>query len=156
MKKPTKWSKASWTPEITEVRRIYTTTARSARRDGTEVKERDEARKRYHNALNKVIKAHWDDFLANAKKNDLWTAHQFTQQRVLSKIPGGKGRMPEEIEEKMMSHFFPRNKDRISQPTLEKHNLGKRERVTAVELSEVLWKYSRKSAPGPDQVPYGV
>jgi len=47
MKKPTKWSKAWWTPEIMELRRIYTATTQHARRDGTGVKERDEARKKY-------------------------------------------------------------------------------------------------------------
>src|SRR5437879_2078614 len=40
MKRPTKGSKAWWTLEITELRRIYTSAARRARRDGTGVEER--------------------------------------------------------------------------------------------------------------------
>jgi len=39
MKKPTKSSKAWWTPEITQLRRIYTAAARRVGRDGTEVGE---------------------------------------------------------------------------------------------------------------------
>jgi len=156
MKKPTKWSKAWWTPEITELRRIYTAAARRVGRDGTGVGERDKAKKEYRSALNKAKRLHWDDFLANAKKNDVWTAHQFTKQRIPPKVPGGDGRTPQEIEEKIMSHFFPRNDDPISQPMPEKLDLGDGGRVTAMEISDVLLKCSKRSAPGPDQVPYGV
>jgi len=55
-----------------------------------------------------------------------------------------------------MSHFFPRNDDPISQPTPERLDLGEEGRVTAMEISDVLLRCSKKSAPGPDQVPYGV
>ena len=71
MKKPMRWSKAWWTPEITELRRIYTAAARRVGRNGTGVEERDKAKKEYRSALNKTKRVHWDDFLANAKKNDV-------------------------------------------------------------------------------------
>ena len=51
MKRPTVWSKAWWTAEITELRRVYTSAARRVRRDGSGVQERDEARKVYRKAI---------------------------------------------------------------------------------------------------------
>ena len=82
--------------------------------------------------------------------------HQFTKQKILSRILGEDGRMLLQIEEKIMSHFFTWNEKPILGPTPVKHSLGEGERVTAVEISNVLQKYSKKSAPGPNQVPYRV
>jgi len=80
-KTPTRWSKAWWTPDITELRRVYTSAARRVRRDGSGVEERNDAKKAYKNAIDRAKRKHWNEFLANAKKNDVWTAHQFTKQR---------------------------------------------------------------------------
>jgi len=71
-------------------------------------------------------------------------------------VPEGNGRTPQENEERIMSHFFPCNEDPISIPAPEKHDLGEGGRVTAMEISDVLGKCSKKSVPGPDQVLYGV
>ena len=44
----------------------------------------------------------------------------------------------------------------MTQGDLYGQGLSEQERVTSVEISEVLGKCSNRSAPGPDQVPYGV
>src|SRR5437588_12976907 len=107
MKRPTKWSKEWWIPEIMELRRVYTSTAQSRRCDRTGVEKRDTVKKACRDALNKAKKVHWDDFLANAKKNDVWTAHQFTKQRTPNRVPGGAQITPERTEETIMQHLFP-------------------------------------------------
>src|SRR5205807_4002287 len=156
MKRPTVWSKAWWTAEITELRRVYTSAARRVRRDGSGVQERDEARKVYRKAIVTAKRKHWDDFLASAKKNDVWTAHQFTKVRYPTRVPGGHSNIPEETSQLIMQHFFPENPEPVSTRPPAWQNLTDDERVTMEEVSGALEKCRNKSAPGRDQVPYGV
>jgi len=155
-KNPTRWSKAWWTVDITELRRVYTSAAQRVRRDGSGVEERNEAKKVYKSAIDKVKRKHWNNFLASVTKNDVWTAHQFTKQRHPVRIPGGHNNSPDQTSQKIMEHFFPPSDDPIAPRPLLRKELVDSERVTAGEVSETLKKCSNKSAPGPDQVPYGV
>jgi len=98
MKRPTRWSKAWWTQELTELRKIYTAAAQRTRRDGTVVQERDEAKRTYKKGLIGEKKKYWDEFLASGKKNDVWTAHQFTKRQVPNRVPGGQNSTPESTE----------------------------------------------------------
>jgi len=152
----TRWSKAWWTPDITELRRVYTSAARLVRRDGSGVEERNDAKKAYKNAIDQAKRKHWNEFLANAKKNDVWTAHQFTKQREPVKIPGGHNDSPDQTSQKIMEYFFPPSHDPIPLKLFQRKKLEEDSRVTPGEVSEALKKCSNRSAPGPDQVPYGV
>ena len=71
IKRPSWWSKVWWTPELTEKRRIYTSAAQLVRSDRSGVDERRETRNAYRKALLKQKRKYWDDFLANAKENDI-------------------------------------------------------------------------------------
>jgi len=155
-KNPTRWCKAWWTADITELRRVYTSGARWVRCDGSGVEERNKAKKAYKSAIDKAKRKHWNNFLASATKNDVWTAHQFTKQRQPVRILGGYNDSPDETSQKIMEHYFPPSEDPISPRLPLRKELADSDCVTAGEVSETLEKYSNKSAPGPDQVPYGV
>jgi len=142
---------------LTELRKIYTAAAQHTRRDGTGVHERDEAKGTYKKALIREKKKYWDDFLASAKKNDVWTAHQFTKIRVPNRVPGGQNSTPESTEQTIMSHFFPPGDNSVGHTPARKHDLDQESDLEWIgEISEVLKKCSGRSAAGPDQVPYGV
>jgi len=155
-KNPTRWSKARWTADITELKRIYTSAARRVKSDGSGVEERNEAKKAYKAAIDKAKRKHWNNVLASATKNDVWTAHQFTKQIQSVRIPGGHNDSPDQTSQKIMEHFFPPSDDPISPRPLLRKELVDGDRVTAGEVSETLEKCSNKSAPGPDQVLYGI
>ena len=57
-KSPTRWSKACWMADITELRRVYTSAARRVRRDGSGMEERNEAKKAYKSGIDKVKRKH--------------------------------------------------------------------------------------------------
>jgi len=140
-----------------EMRRNYTTAARRVRRDGSGVQERDEARKAYRKTLLKRKKEYWDDFLAKAKKNDVWMVHQFTKVRVPNRVPGGRSNSPEATEQTIMTHFFPPADDPAGMLPAKRHDLGVSDELAMIdEVSVALSKCSKKSAAGPNQVPYGV
>ena len=86
----------------------------------------------------------------------MWTAHQFTKVRYPTRVPGGHSNIPEETSQLIMQHFFPENPEPVSTRPPAWQHLTDDERVTMEEVSGALEKCSNKSAPGPDQVPYGV
>jgi len=157
-KNPTRWSKAWWTADITELRRVYTSAAQRVRRDGSGVEERNEAKKAYKSAIDNLMakRKHWNNFLASAMKNDVWTAHQFTKQRQSVRIPGGHNNSPDQTSQKIMEHFFPPSDDPISPRPLLRKELVNSDGVTAGQVSDTLEKWSNKSAQGSDQVLYGI
>jgi len=155
-KNPTRWSKAWWTADITELRRVYTSAARRVRRDGSGVEESNETKKAYKSAIDRAKRKHGNSFLANTTKNDLWTAHQFTKQRQPVRIPEGHNDSPDQTSQKIMEHsFLPSDEPIPPRPPL-RNQLVDSDRVTGGEVSESLEKCSNKSAPGADKVPYGV
>jgi len=134
-----------------EMRRVYTTAAPRVRCDGTGVKERDESRRMYRKAPLKWKKAYWDEFLASAKKNDVWTAHQFTKIRVPSRVPSRGKSTPEATEEMIMSHFFPPGDNPARVTPARRHDTGQRDDLTAIaEISTVLAKGNKGSVAGFD------
>jgi len=120
-KNTTRGSKAWWTPDITELRRVYTSAVRRVRHDRSGVEERNKAKKAYKSVIDKAKRKHWNNFLAGATKNDVWTAHQFTKQRQPVRIPGGHNDSRDQTLQKIMEHFFPPIDDPISpRPLLRK------------------------------------
>jgi len=57
--------------DITELRRVYASAAGRVRHDRSGVEEKNEAKKAYKSAIHKAKRKHWNDFLANAKKNNV-------------------------------------------------------------------------------------
>ena len=113
-------------------------------------------RKAYKNTIDLAKRKHWNDFLANEKKDNVWTAHQFTKQRQPVRVPDGHDDMPEQTFKTIMNHLFAPCDNLISKRTFERKELGDGDQITSSEIMEVLMKCSNKSAPGPDQVPYSV
>jgi len=157
MKRPCRWSKPWWTPELTKLRKDFTCAARRAKMDPSLTQDAKEKKKPYQSTVKRAKAAHWRTFLENAKKNDVWTAHQFTKKRLDDTVPGGHvHKSASSLNESIMQHFFPLNPSLVAlqQPAFVK--LEERDKVDASEVSQALQKCSNSSAPGPDQVPYGV
>jgi len=72
-------------------------------------------------------------------------------------VPGRYAHVsPFSLNESIMQHFFPPDPHSVAlqQPAFVK--LEEKDEVDATEVSQALQKCSNNSAPGPDQVPYGV
>ena len=106
-----RWWEAWQTPDITELRRIYTSAAWRVRSDRSGVEESNEASKSYKNAVDLAKRKYWNDFLANANKNDVWMAHQFRKQRQPVMIPGGHHDTSDQTSQKIMKYLFPSSND---------------------------------------------
>lgn len=141
---------------MTEKRRIYTAAAWLVGSDWSGVEERREARSEYRKTLLRQKKKSWDEFLAKAKKNDVWTAHQFMKVRVPNRVPGGHGATLEDTEQMIMSHFFQRNTNPSESVVARRHDIDQDGDLEfMLEVTRALTKCSNKSAAGLDQVPYG-
>ena len=92
-----------------------------------------------------------------AKKNNVWTAHQFTKIRVPNRVPGGDLTTPEGTETKIMTHFFPVADNPAPKKAAMRHDIRQDSDLEwASEVSSALTKCSNTLATGLDQVPYGV
>ena len=77
--------------------------------------------------------------------------------RVPNRISGGHGATPEDTENTIMSHFFPRNNNLSEPVTAKRHDVDQDEDLQfMLEVTRALTKCSNRSAAGPDQVPYGI
>lgn len=100
-------------------------------------------------------KKDWEGFVENAKKNEIWIAHQFTKKRLGGKVPG-KNLAPREVDEMTMRHFFPPSEHPAPAVSPAEGGFGQEAEVEAWEIDRVLERCSNKLAPGPDQIPYTV
>jgi len=72
-------------------------------------------------------------------------------------VPGGHTHVSaSSLNESIMQHFFPPNPSPVALRPLVFVKLEEKDEVDATEVSQALLKCSNNSAPGPDQVPYGV
>ena len=157
MKRPCRWSKPWWTPKLTQLRKDFTCTARKAKMDPTLTQNAKEKKKAYQFSVKRVKAAQWRSFLENAKKNDVWTAYQFTKKRLGFMVPGGHAHVSaSSLNESIMQHFFPPNPSLVALRPSVFVKLEEKDEVDATEVSQSLLKCSNNSAPGPDLVPYGV
>jgi len=110
MKRPCRWSKPWWTPELTQLRKDFTCATRKAKMDPTLTQDMKEKKKTYQSSVKRAKAAHWRTFLKNAKKNDVWTAHQFIKKGIGVMVPGGHGHVSaSSLNESIMQHFFQPN-----------------------------------------------
>jgi len=157
VKRPCKWSKSWWTPELTQLRKDFTVKTRKAKEDPRVTDDAKQAKKKYQNEVKKAKATHWRTFLENAKKNDMWTAHQFTKKRLGSTVPGGHNYpSAASLNLAIMQHFFLQNPNPVDMEPPRYVELEEKDAVDASEVAQALRKCSNTSAPGPDQVPYGV
>jgi len=78
--------------------------------DPTLTQDPKEKNKAYQYNVKRAKVAHWQTFLENAKKNNVWTAHQFTKKRLGVVVSGGHAPVSaSSLKESIMQHFFPPN-----------------------------------------------
>ena len=156
-KRPCKWSNSWWTPELTQLRKDFTVKTRKAKEDLRGMDDARQAKRKYQNKVKKAKSTHWRTFLENAKKNNVWTAHQFTKRRLESTVPSGHNyASAASLNLAIMQHFFPQNPNPVDMEPPRYIGLKEKDTVDASELAQALRKCSNASTPGPDQVQYGV
>ena len=152
-----RWSKPWWTEELTQPRKTFCREGRLAREDPGRKELSNQAKRNYQNKLKQAKSAHWRSFLEKGNKNNVWTAHQFTQKRMGIFVPGGtKYLSASHLNDTIMQHFFPPNSNPVDTSLPEYVELEDTELVDTMEVTMALRKCSNTSAPGPDQVLYGV
>ena len=122
--------------------------------DPTLTQDAKEKKKTYQSNVKRAKAAHWQTFLKNAKKNDVWTAHQFTKKKLGVMVPGGQAHVSaSSLNESIMQHFFPSNPRPVALQPPAFVRPERKDEVDATEVSWALQKSSNNSAPEPDQVP---
>jgi len=96
------------------------------RGDGTGVEERDTAKKEYKKALPWEKEKYWDDFLASAKKNNLWTGNQFTKIRTPTQVLGSQNATPVQTEQMIIAYFLPPEDQTLAR----RHDIGQQDELT--------------------------
>ena len=152
-RRPCRWSKPWWTEELTQPRKIFCQEGRKARNDPV-LRERAKQEKRdYQNKMKQAKTAQWRTFLERRKKNNVWTAHQFTQKRLGTLVPGGSSYLSAtDLNDAIMQHYFPPNPHPINMSAAEYVELQDTELVDTMGVAMALRKCSNSSASGPDQV----
>ena len=90
-----KRSKPWWSLELTSLRKALNTAFRRFKKNPTPIStpipaleaKWKAARNTYFHAIRKAKEDHWQEFLANAEGNDIYTALKFTKGFIMSKIP---------------------------------------------------------------------
>ena len=73
------------------------------------------------------------------KKNDVWTAHQFTKKRLGVMVPGGHAHVSaSSLNESIMQHFFAPNPRPVALQPLAFVKLEEKDEVDAMEVSQAL------------------
>ena len=109
----------------------------------------------YFKAIKRAKKQHWKSFLTKVGAQDVWTAWQLAARRHPDRFPSfPDASLPLDINTALLSHFFP-DKDTTPTPSI----LGPFRDVPSLgpeEIAYALSKSSNTSAPGPDQIQYGI
>src|ERR1700704_6401921 len=157
-RRPSTWSKRWWSPDITEKRRIFHHLQRMAKHhpDPTSHEEMKTARKAYLKAIQSAKRKAWDLFLANAKPNDIWTAKKLAFGKEPPKTPiFPNAHTPTELRDELIKGFFPpKNLPPPPLPAQAPH--PDFEPVDSDTITYILKKFSNISAPGPDQIQFGI
>lgn len=153
-RKPSTWSKAWWSPNISELRRIFHAVSRSHKTGAATSGQLKQAKYAYFNAIKKAKSAHWNDFTANADRNQLWAAARLMKPKNQDTLPSFPGiHSPSDLNDALIHHFFPPRPPTHTESVYYHHHTPP---ITAEEVAKALAKSSNKSTPGPDQIPYGV
>ena len=157
MKRPCRWSKSWGTPELAQLRKHFTCPTRRARTDPSLTQDMKEKKKAYQSEIKRAKAPHWRAFLKNAKQNDVWTAYQFTKKGLSDMVLGGHAHTSASLlNESIMQHCFLPNSHMVALQPPAFILLSEQDVVYSSEVLKALNKCRNNSAPGQDQVPYGV
>lgn len=153
-KRPSTWSKAWWTPDISELRRIFHSVSRALRKGTATKGEAKQAKYANFNAIKKAKYSHWNKFTAEADHRQLWAAARLRKPKDQDKLPSfPEADTPTKLNNALINHFFP---PRTTEDPPHPRYHDNTPIMTADEVSHALAKSSDKSTPGPDQIPYST
>jgi len=139
IKRPCKGSKLWWSPELTQLRKDFTVKTRKAMEDPRGMDNANQAKSKYQKEVKRAKATHRRPFLENAKKNDLWTTHQFTKKRLGSTVPGGHNYLSAALLNlAIMQHFFPQNPNPVDMEPPRYIELEEKDTVDASEVAQAL------------------
>ena len=106
-KRPSSYSKPSWTPELTQLRRIQHQTTRLMRKNQASPALARAARNTYFKAIQTAKRVHWSQFLANVDSQSVWDARKIAAGRAPDCFPTLENTSsPTEINNTLLQHFF--------------------------------------------------
>ncbi|KAI3277363.1 transcriptional regulator family: Zinc finger, CCHC-type [Penicillium roqueforti] len=166
--KPSPHAKRWWTTDLTQLRHIYTywrNRARSERRAGGKVPRLEkmalDAAKKYHDAIRKQKKKHWNEFLAD--NDNIWKAAKYLksgEDATFGKLPqlvradGTTTADHMEQAEELLSKFFPPLPDNIEdERTRPQREPVEMPAITLEEVERQLLAAKSWKAPGEDGLP---
>ena len=154
-RRPLKWSKRWWTPNLTQLRRIFYSAARAAKKDPSKDPQAKLAKNTYFHAITVAKQRSRSTYLENADVSDMWRAKATIVGRVIPRIPSfPDAPTPEDVRNEMIKGFFllippiPPRLPHLPDPGYTS--------VDPSEVSAALSKCSNKSAPSLDHIPYRV
>src|SRR5437879_4650450 len=156
-KRPSFQSKPWWTDQLSSLRRAFHSASRRSRKLPTtsHLNDTKNLKNKYFHAIKQAKDSHWKQFLVTVDSRSIWTAKKLAVGKPpdrFSSIPNTT--TPLEINDSLLHHFFP-PKDSPASPSI----LRPFKHVPPLDKEEIqraLSKSSNSSAPGPDQIPYGV
>src|SRR5205807_915826 len=154
---PSFQSKPWWTDQPSSLRRTFHSASRRSRKlpTTTHLTDTKNLKNKYFHAIKQAKASHWRQFLETVDSRSIWTAKKLAVGRPPDRFPSIPGATtPLEINDALLLHFFsPKNSPpspSILRPFKHVPPLDKE------EIKRALSKSSNSSAPGPDQIPYGV
>lgn len=153
-KRPSRWSKAWWNPNISELRRIHHAVTRRLRKGEATIGEAKAAKYAYFKSIKAAKAAHWNAFTANADLKDLWAASRLKRPKDPDNLPSFPNITDaESLNDTLISHFFPPKAMHVAPRP---KNYQGTPPVSQEEIKDALKSSSNTSTPGPDSIPYGV
>src|SRR5437868_5746468 len=156
-KYPSFQSKPWWTDQLSSLRRAFHSASRRSRKLPTtsHLNNTKDLKNKYFHAIKQAKASYWKQFLTTVDPRSIWTAKKLAVGRPPDRFPSiPDATTPLEINDALLLHFFPPMDSPTSLSILRpfKH-------VPPLEKEEVqraLSKSFNSSAPGPDQISYGV
>src|SRR5207302_5654235 len=154
---PSFQSKPWWTDQLSSLRRAFHSASRRSRKlpTSSHLNDTKNLKNKYFHATKQAKASHWKQFLATVDSRSIWTAKKLAVGKPPDRFPSIPDAItPLEINDALLLHFFP-HKDSPPSPSI----LRPFKHVPPLDKEEIqraLSKLSNSSAPGPDQIPYGV
>ena len=105
---PSSWSKRWWTSDLSQLRRIFHSAARAAKRDPSKEPQAKLAKNTYFHAITVAKRRSWTHYLTNADIRDMWRAKATIVGGVNLRIPSfPNAPTPEDVRDEMVKGFFP-------------------------------------------------
>src|SRR6266852_1064031 len=157
-RRPSIWSKRWWSPDLTEKRRIFLHLQRLHKKHNTNTSQEEmkTARKTYFKSIQSAKRKSWELFLANAKPNDIWTAKKLAFGKEPPKTPSfPNAHTPSELRDELIKGFFPPKHLPLPLPPAQAPH-QEFEPIESDSITFALKIISNISAPGPDQIQFGI